>query len=153
MNGCDGYKGRRIDRVHSAWMCSRKAARLQRDPLRELTRRSHKAHAKLSAREKTDFLALAMMQTEVSGASARTKRQTFPVPRAWRCQFLSRSMIECSSMTPSRHKFPTQCFASKIFHFSGVLLAGRLAGAFRIVHGTDFRSISRIDGVRGEVCR
>jgi len=76
MNGCDGYKGRRIDRVHYGVDVFGKA----RTPAaRFFAPNDAGGRIKLTQSppaEKTDFLALAMMQTKSPVQAPRTKRQT-----------------------------------------------------------------------------
>jgi len=111
-------------------MCSRKARTLAARSFARLTRRRISSRKSPPA-EKTDFLALAMMQTEVSVQASERSDKPFQFREHGGANFVSRSMIECQ-FNDAFAPFPTQVFAVK-FSFSGVLLAGRLAGAFRIV--------------------
>src|SRR5260370_41437761 len=72
------------------------------------------------------------------------RQRIFPVPRAWRCQFHWR--VHDRASTRSRlGGIPNATFCRK--RFSCVLPAGGLATSFGIVHGINFGSVARIDGI------
>src|SRR5229473_8001042 len=74
------------------------------------------------------------------------RQRIFPIPRAWLCQFRWQEHDQASAQ--SRHRaIPNAAFCPRTFSLSCVLPAGGLAAYFRVVHGIDFASISRIDGV------
>src|SRR5712692_7507842 len=72
------------------------------------------------------------------------KLQTFPVPRAWLCQFHWQAHDQASVRSRLR-AIPNAAFSQR--KSSCVLPVDCLGGALRIVHGIDFEGIARTDGV------
>src|SRR5712692_1095644 len=75
------------------------------------------------------------------------KLQTFPVPRAWLCQFHWQAHDQASVRSRLR-AIPNEAFSQR--KFSCVLPVDCLGVALRIVHGIDFEGIARTDGVAAD---